>query len=59
MYIKSMNFLQGPNIENTNLQSNESFINVNLLTQDNMISTKTVSLLHYPLLLATFQNLQM
>ena len=57
MYIKSMNFLQGKNIEN--LQSNESFINVNLLTQDNMISTKTFSLLHYPLLLATFQNLQM
>ena len=54
-----MNFLQGQNIENTNLQSNESFINVNLLTQDNMISTVTFSLLHNLLLTATFQNLQM
>ena len=59
MYIKSMNFLQGQNIEKTNLQSNESFINVNLLTQDNMISTVTFSLLHFPLLMATFQSLQM
>ena len=59
MYIKSMNFLQGQNIENTNLQSNESFINVNLLTQDNMISTVTFSLLHNLLLTATFQNHQM